>query len=89
MKMGQYQMTDRLKLLNNWLANDLGFKDFELTPASEDASFRRYFRIKRNGQTSIVMDAPPDKEDCRPFIDVTERLLACDVNAPKLISQDL
>ena len=71
MKMGQYQMTDRLKQLNYWLTNDLGLKDFELTPASEDASFRRYFRINRNGQTSIVMDAPPDKEDCRPFIDVT------------------
>ncbi len=43
----------------------LGFGEFELAPASADASFRRYFRVTRPGGSLIVMDAPPDKEDRR------------------------
>ncbi|HPU19929.1 MAG TPA: aminoglycoside phosphotransferase, partial [Alicycliphilus sp.] len=40
-----------------------------LRPASADASFRRYLRLDaQDGSSRIVMDAPPDKEDCRPFV---------------------
>ncbi len=82
-------MTERLELLQEWLKTGLGLKRYTLEPASEDASFRRYFRLRHNGTTAIVMDAPPDKEDCRPFIDVAERLHACGVNAPEIRARDL
>ena len=40
--------------------------------ASADASFRRYFRVNREGAPSlVVMDAPPDKEDVAPFLRIT------------------
>lgn len=60
-----------------------------LVPASSDASFRRYFRVPGANGTLIVMDAPPPQEDCRPFIDVDQRLLAAGLNVPKILDQDL
>ena len=77
--------------LEDWLNS---IPDDELTnvcPASSDASFRRYFRVssENTGKTFIVMDAPPDKEDCRPFIHVTGLLRSVNVNAPAIITMDL
>ncbi len=61
----------------------------EGVPASADASFRRYFRYEHAGQTLVAMDAPPEQEDCRPFIDVAARLREAGVHVPKIIEQDL
>ena len=56
---------------------------FTLTPASEDASFRRYFRATLDdGRSFIAMDAPPEKEDCRPFVHVARLLHDAGVHAP-------
>ena len=82
-------MNDRLALLDQWLRSDLGFKDFTLESASEDASFRRYFRVRRGSESLIVMDAPPDREDCGPYIDVAGRLSACGVHVPEIMELDL
>jgi aminoglycoside/choline kinase family phosphotransferase len=76
--------------LERWLAAQLPGKHFALTPASEDASFRRYFRAAfDDGDSLIVMDAPPDKEDCRPFVHVARLLHEAGVNAPEVRAQDL
>lgn len=80
---------ERLKLIRQWLREELGQADFTVAPASADASFRRYFRVSWDGRTAIVMDAPPDKEDCAPFIDITRRLLQCRVNVPAIRARDL
>ena len=61
----------------------------KLSPASSDASFRRYFRVPSQAGTLIVMDAPPPKEDCRPFVDVDRRLLSVGLNVPRILDQDL
>ena len=66
-----------------------GTSDFKLTPASEDASFRRYFRITTPSGTRIVMDAPTALEDCRPFIKVAELMSDAGVRAPKILAHDL
>ncbi len=77
-------MDIRLKEINQWLQDDLKIKNYTIEPASADASFRRYFRVSSDGETSIIMDAPPDKEDCAPFIDITNRLLRTGVRSPEV-----
>ena len=80
----------RREALEHWLARELGGARFTLTPASEDASFRRYFRATLDdGSSLIAMDAPPDKEDCRPFVHVAWLLHEAGVHAPEVRAQDL
>ncbi|MGH8501544.1 MAG: aminoglycoside phosphotransferase family protein [Gammaproteobacteria bacterium] len=78
-----------MRLLRAWLKEQAGLAACELTPASGDASFRRYFRAVAGGQSFIVMDAPPDKEDCRPFIKVAALLWHAGLHAPEILAQDL
>ena len=82
---------DRKQLLQNWLNAIPAYSFSDVVPASADASFRRYFRTadKNTGQSYVVMDAPPEKEDCEPFIRVTKLLRTAGVNAPEIIEQDL
>jgi hypothetical protein len=81
------QRTDQMQ---QWLHRLFPGRDFELTPASSDASFRRYFRLGfGDGATRIVMDAPPEHEDCRPFVKVAALLAAAGVHAPRVLEQDL
>src|SRR5256885_7539912 len=80
----------RLDALERWLASQLGGATFALAPASEDASFRRYFRATLDDARSFVaMDAPPEKEDCRPFVHVAALLAEAGVHAPIVHAQDL
>ena len=79
----------RLEQLKDWVHSLVGWEGATLKPASADASFRRYFRASQGQNTAIVMDAPPDKEDSAPFIDVTQRLLQAGVAAPQLFAHDL
>ena len=68
----------------------LGTSSFALAPASRDASFRRYFRVALpSGGTRIAMDAPPEKEDCRPFVHAAGLLQAAGVHVPAVHAQDL
>lgn len=73
-----------------WIENDLGYKNYSLKPASADASFRRYFRLedKSNGDSKIIMDAPPDKEDSHPFIRIASSLGDIGLNVPKVYAQN-
>jgi len=79
----------RLEQLQDWLAARFTAPLFSLRPASADASFRRYFRVSAVGQSWIVVDAPPEHEDCRPYVRVARLLRAAGVNAPEVIAQDL
>ena len=60
-----------------------------LRPVSGDASFRRYFRATHGGRSWILMDAPPDKEDCRPFLKIARRFLAAGIPVPEIRAVDL
>jgi aminoglycoside/choline kinase family phosphotransferase len=79
----------RLEALKDWVSNVLAVTEYEVRPASEDASFRRYFRVISPGATHIVMDAPPDKEDMRPFIEIAQRLHQLGLNVPEVLERDL
>lgn len=82
-------MPERIEALTRWLQDELALNDFILKPASADASFRRYFRVTHNGTSYIAMDAPPENEDCRPFITVANLLRDAGLNAPEIIDEDL
>lgn len=62
---------------------------FEFHVASDDASFRRYFRVRLPERTLIAVDAPPERENSRPFIDISRRLLAAGLVAPEVLAADL
>src|SRR5438552_18094060 len=80
----------RLDALERWLHSELKGARFSLAPASEDASFRRYFRAALDdGRSFIVMDAPPEREDCRPFVHVAALLREAGVHAPQVHAQDV
>ena len=81
---------ERRTRLERWLATQLKGSRFSLTPASEDASFRRYFRATlEDGSSFVAMDAPPEKEDCRPFVRIARLLADAGVHAPVVHAQDL
>jgi aminoglycoside/choline kinase family phosphotransferase len=82
-------MPHRIAQLKTWLASLPQIGEFSFEPASGDASFRRYFRIRTAGRSYIAMDAPPDKEDSRPFIQVAEAYEAIGLNVPHIHARDL
>ena len=79
----------RLANLTRWVIEDLGFAGAAIAPASVDASFRRYFRVTRGADSYIVMDAPPDKEDSGPFLQVARILGRLDLNVPIILARDM
>jgi aminoglycoside/choline kinase family phosphotransferase len=66
-----------------------GWAGATIAPLAGDASFRRYFRVTDRGRTAVLMDAPPDREDSRPFLFVAGFLLANGFRAPRLLAADL
>lgn len=82
-------MDKRLDHLLRWLAESLG-QEPQVEPASGDASFRRYFRVTPDdGTTHIAMDAPPDREDCRPFVQIAGLLRRHGLLAPEISHSNL
>ena len=80
---------ERTQLLENWIKDQFPEKVFTLKPASADASFRRYFRVFIDDRTFVVMDAPPQHEDCRPFLQVADILSTTGVHVPNILAQNL
>ena len=79
----------RQQLLTDWLFSLYPSENFTIAPASADASFRRYFRASFSDKSLIVMDAPPQHEDCKPFLHVGKLLAEAGVNVPLILAQDL
>ncbi len=79
---------ERLALLTGWLSHELRLPVLRIEPASSDASFRRYFRAVCGERTFIVMDAPPEKEDVRPYLHVTRLLEPLGVHVPHVYEAD-
>lgn len=77
-------MDQRLDSLNNWLKEQTSINIERIEPASEDASFRRYFRIFTKNDQYIAMDAPPEIEQTQPFIDVAQQLSKLGLHVPKI-----
>ena len=82
---------ERQSQLQQWLESLAENTYTDLQPASADASFRQYFRVTntQDNKTYVVMDAPPEKEDCHPFVLVTDLIRGVGVNAPDIIAIDI
>ena len=79
--------SDREQKLIAWLSEN-GYEKASIADLSGDASFRKYYRVKKKNLSYVVMDCPPDKENLKSFISVSEKLHNAKVNAPKLFDCD-
>src|SRR5512139_1903755 len=79
----------RQTLLTEWLSSLYPGQTFTIAPASADASFRRYFRATFAERTLIVMDAPPEHENCAPFIHIDQLFDAAGVHVPHILAENL
>lgn len=82
-------MQTRLEQLETWLSQVLAGASHTIAPASADASFRRYFRVTLSTHTLIAMDAPPEHENCEPFVRIAELFAAAGLNVPHVLEKDL
>tara|TARA_B100000686_G_C16804788_1_gene989160 strand:- start:2816 stop:3790 length:975 start_codon:yes stop_codon:yes gene_type:complete len=74
---------NRSTILNDWIKQFYP-NDYKIEPASSDASFRTYFKITSNNQSKIIMDAPPNHEQIKPFLDITYLLKEAGLNVPEI-----
>lgn len=81
-------MANRSESLRAFVADALHGQAFTLAPASADASFRSYWRVRAGADSWIVMDAPPDKEDLAPWLDIGARLHAAGLHTPAVFAVD-
>jgi aminoglycoside/choline kinase family phosphotransferase len=81
-------MPQRRALLETWLSSVLGTGAM-IEPASGDASFRRYWRVRLPEQrTYVVMDAPPGKEDIARYVRISNAFRAVGLNTPEIYAED-
>ncbi len=80
---------DRVAARLAWTRQVLDDASLTLQPASADASFRSYWRTAHGGQSWIVMDSPPQREDPRPWLAIGARLAAAGLHVPAVQAHDL
>lgn len=81
-------MNERQQAMQAWLQNVLPWADQPVL-LTGDASFRRYFRVFAQGRSYLLMDAPPEKESCEPFIAIANALRAQGLHTPEIYWSDL
>ncbi|BFI96789.1 MAG: N-acetylmuramate/N-acetylglucosamine kinase [Rhodanobacter sp.] len=84
-----HDRNDRATARLAWARRALGDASLSLAPASADASSRSYWRAAHAGQSWIVMDSPPEREDPRPWLAIGARLAAAGLHVPKVAAHDL
>ena len=81
-------MTARAPAIAAFLAH-AGWADAARRPLARDASFRHYDRLDLDGRRAVLMDAPPEHEDVRPFMAVARHLLDLGLSAPRVLAADI
>lgn len=82
-------MLNRQSQRHHWLADHFGHRNFTLSPASADASFRQYFRVVTNEHTFILMDAPPEQENLTAFLEIQQMLIKHHIHVPEVYGRNL
>ena len=80
-------MADRRDFIDSFIEK-AGWHDVRRNPLAGDASFRRYERVSANGDSCVLMDAPPPREDVRPFLLLAGHLRNLGYSAPRVLAQD-
>ena len=80
-------MDNRLNLINEFIKNN-ALNDFKLSLLASDASFRKYYRLTNQAESFVIMDAPPPKEDIKPFTVIAKHLKKLGLNAPSILAED-
>ena len=78
---------ERFESLSRFL-DQAGWAAAETRPLAGDASFRHYHRVRMNGSRAVLMDAPPEREDVRPFVRLALHLRALGLSAPAILAAD-
>lgn len=78
----------RLDEIHHWLKTIFPSTNYTLESASNDASFRRYFRVTVQANTWVLMDAPPAQEDTKPFVEIGTFLYNHGIHVPKIYERD-
>ncbi len=84
-----FVVDDRIAVMQKWLRDIFPEKTCSTDLLAGDASFRRYFRTRVNNQSFVVMDAPPEKENCDAFIAIANAFHHSSVRFPQIIASDL
>ena len=81
-------MDDRLRLATAFV-DGTAFAGWDMEPLAGDASSRRYFRLRNDGHTAVLMDAPPENaQSVAQFLDVARFLESLDLSAPAVLAED-
>src|SRR5579862_1430807 len=83
-----WRVAEREQLIADFL-DAAGWGAATLTPLAGDASFRRYVRLAQSGASAMLMDAPPPKEDVRPFVAIDRTLRDLGFSAPAILASDI
>jgi N-acetylmuramate 1-kinase len=79
---------ERAEAARAWAVEQLKLAAPEFAPASADASFRRYFLIAEGERSWIIMDAPPERENCEPFVRIAGLMRAAGLHVPEVLARD-
>jgi N-acetylmuramate 1-kinase len=80
-------LSERRQQISTFLTR-AGWRAADIQPLTGDASFRRYHRVRLNGTSAMLMDAPPQREDVRPFVSVARHLITLGLSAPAIFAVD-
>ncbi len=80
-------MIDRQQRIEAFLAAS-GWRLADVRPLADDASFRSYHRLQAGARRAVLMDAPPEHEDVRPFVHIARHLLDLGLSAPRVLAED-
>lgn len=81
-------MDDRRSDARDTFLGNAGWAGAKCELLAADASFRRYERVHLNERIAVLMDAPPPKEDIRPFVRIAKYLVQLGFSAPRLLAED-
>ena len=77
----------RQALLESFLKT-VGWNASRLEALAGDASFRNYWRLRKGSQSIVLMDAPPEHENIKAFVEIASVLRGCGLSAPSIEAID-
>lgn len=84
-------MNKNLKEITDWLSSVIGTQSFNLEPLREEASNRKYFRIKTDKKSFVLVDNSENTEQAANFLYSSKLLINSSINVPEIyaFSEDL